>query len=383
MKHRIVTILLLGLALSSYGQKSRVLAVMQMIDAEKYDEAKEDIEQALQNEKTSNWPRTYFAKGLLCQTAYESGIKKNEKKKINLYPDQLFLAYDSYEKALELDVRERLKTTIGQKYYLLANDFKNMGEELYKKGEYEASLRAFEHALMVSNSELISARTDTSLVYNTAMAAYQSKNWAKAIQYLTELQQVAHSTDGCMLLAKSCFESGDTLSGEEVLREGLKTYDYEESVVMFLVNRLDDSGRPVQSLAILDSAIKARPDNFRFYWARGLVYQKMGRNNEAITSFLKAVEHSPGSPELYYHLGLCYYNMGIDLRESALQIPEKEEYREAREEYLDKFREAVKWLEKSYELDPHNEETVSTLNQLNYQLHLKPEQESSQDLNDR
>lgn len=383
MRQGIITIILLGLTLSLYGQKSRVLAVMQMIDAGKYDEAKEDIEQALQNEKTSSWNRTYYAKGLLCQTAYESGIEKKETKKTNLYPDQLFLAYDSYEKALELDVRERLKTTIGQKYYLLANDFRNMGEELYKKREYNGALRAFEHALMISNSDLVSAKTDTSLVYNTAMAAYQGKNWEKAIQYLTELQKVAHSTDGCTLLAKSYFESGDTLSGEKVLMDGVKTYNYEEPVVMFLVNRLDDSGRPVQALVILNSAIEARPDNFRFYWARGLVYQKMGRNDEAIESFLKAVERSPDSPELYYHLGICYYNMGIDLRESALHILEEDEYMEAREQYLEKFREAVKWLEKSYELDPHNEDTVSTLNQLNYQLHLKQEQESSQELNDR
>jgi len=383
MRQGIIIVIILCLALSSYGQKSRVLAVMQMIEAEKYDEAKEAIEQALQNEKTSGWNRTYYAKGLLCQTAYESGMEKKDTKKANLYPDQLFLAYDSYEKALELDVSERLKTTIGQKYYLLANDFRNMGEELYKKREYDAALRAFEHALMVSNSHLVSARTDTSLVYNTAMAAYQSKNWEKAIQYLKELQQVAHSIDGCTLLAMSYFESGDSLAGEEVLKEGVKTYDYEESVVMFLVNRLDDSSRHLQALEILNSAIEARPDNFRFYWARGLVYQKMGRNDDAIDSFLKAVERSPGSPELYYHLGLCYYNMGIDLRESALHIQEEDEYREAREQYLGKFREAVKWLEQSYKLDPHNEDTISTLNQLYYQLHMKQEQESLQDLNGR
>ena len=152
MRQGIITVILLCLALSLYGQKSRVLAVMQMIEAEKYDEAKEAIEQALQNEKTSGWNRTYYAKGLLCQTAYESGMEKKDTKKINLYPDQLFLAYNSYEKALELDVSERLKTTIGQKYYLLANDFRNMGEALYKKREYDGALRAFEHAVMVSNS---------------------------------------------------------------------------------------------------------------------------------------------------------------------------------------------------------------------------------------
>ena len=40
MKKGIVIIVLLGITLGVSGQKSRVMAVMQMIDAEKYDEAK-------------------------------------------------------------------------------------------------------------------------------------------------------------------------------------------------------------------------------------------------------------------------------------------------------------------------------------------------------
>jgi len=376
MKHTLVILILLGLANVLSGQKSRVLAALQMIDAEKYDEAKESIELALQNEKTSAWPRTYYAKGVLCQSAYESGVKKKEPKKINLYPDQLYLAYNSYEKALELDVRERLYGNIAQKYYMLANDFSNMGEEYYKKRDYEAALRAFEHALTVSQSPLISPLADTSLLYNTAMAAYEDENWEKAIQYLSELQEETKSSSSCRLLAMAYLESGDTASSREVLMEGVASHNYDEPVVMLLVNQLHGSGRDDEALEILDRAIESRPDNYRFYWAKGLVYQKENRIDEAITSFRKAAELSPDSPALYYHLGVCYYNMGIDLRESALQIVENDQYQEVRARYLDKFREAVKWLERSYELEPDNEETVSALNQLYYQLHMKEKQES-------
>ena len=84
------------------AQKSRVLAVFQMIDQAKYTEAREAIELAVWNDKTSRWFRTYYAKGLLCQTAYEDGYSKNDKKKTTIYPDQLYVAYASYEKAIEL-----------------------------------------------------------------------------------------------------------------------------------------------------------------------------------------------------------------------------------------------------------------------------------------
>ena len=75
MKQHFVILVLLSLTLSVSGQKSRVLAVKQMIDAAKYDEAKEAIEQAVRNDRTSNWHRTYYTQGLLCQTAYEAGVE--------------------------------------------------------------------------------------------------------------------------------------------------------------------------------------------------------------------------------------------------------------------------------------------------------------------
>ena len=376
MKQYLIIILLLGLSLSVSGQKSRVLAVMQMIDAEKYKEAKDAVELAVENNKTSKWHRTYYAKGLLCQTAYETGIKKNDSKLIELYPAQLFVAYDSYEKALELDVRERLHTSIRQKYYLLSNDFSTMGEELYKREEYKESLRAFEHALLIAKSDLISAKTDTNLVYNTALAAYESQDWEKAIAYLTGLHEDAHSTSACLLLSLACFNGGDTIRSEEVLMEGVEIFNYEESVVMYLVNNMASRSRAEPAINVLDKAIEAKPENYRFLWARGLVYQQIDQNDEAIENFLLAIKIFPDEAELCYHLGLSYYNIGIELRESALHITENDAYLEAREHYLDKFREAVSWFEKSYELDPHKEETVARLHQLYNYLQMKHEKES-------
>ena len=110
MKHWFtICILLTGVFTGTAAQKSRVLAVFQMIDQGKYEEAREAIELAVWNDKTSRWYRTYYAKGLLCQTAYEEGYPKKDKKKTTLYPDQLYVAYASYEKALDLDNRKKLK----------------------------------------------------------------------------------------------------------------------------------------------------------------------------------------------------------------------------------------------------------------------------------
>lgn len=376
MKLRLILAVLMSLNLAASGQKSRVLAVMQMIEAEKYEEAKEAIEEAVENDRTSRWHRTYYAKGLLCQTAYEAGVKNKDAKGTDLYPDQLFVAYGSYEKALELDGRERLHSAIGKQYYLLANDFIKLGEARYKNREYQTAMRAFEHALLISESDLVSARPDTNLIFNTAMAAYESQNWDKAIKYLDELHQEAYAASVSLLLAMACQETGDTLRGEKVLTEGMKTFHYEDTLVMYTVNYLVRSGRPDSAVRVLDRAILVRPEYFRFYWARGLVQQKMGETGQAMLSFQKAADLNPENPEIYFDMGMCYYNMGIDLRESALHIRDNDTYLEVRAQYLEQFREAVKWLEKSFELDPDSEKTVTRLYQLYSYLQMKEEQES-------
>jgi len=376
MKYKIFILILLSLTFSVSGQKSKVLSARQAIDAGKFDEAKEAIESAVEHPGTSDWSRTHYIKGLLCQSAYEIGIEKNEVKKTSLYEDQLFVAYNSYETALELDMRKRVHSHIRQQYFLLSNDFRDMGETLYKKGDYEGALKAFEHALLVEASDLISADIDTNLVYNTGIAAYESQNWALACKYLALLHDFAYSPEASLLLSRSYVNAGDTIRGEEVMMLSLEQYEYSDSLVMYVANHLVGAGNMEKAIEVLNKSIEARPENFRFLWARGLVYEEMELYNEAIKSFLLATDISSDNPELLYHLGVCHYNIGIELRESALKISQNESYLEAREQYLEKFREAVTWFEQSYELDPMNEKTVSRLYQLYYQLQMKEKRES-------
>ena len=380
MKQPWMIALLLGLSFSAYAQKSKVVAVMQMIEAAKFEEARESIEEAVENERTSKWHRTYYAKGLLCQTAYETGVEKKDAKITSLYPDQLFVAYDCYEKALELDTRNRLQSAVGKQYYLLANDLLQLGEERFNRQDYPAALHAFEYALRIGESDLVQVKPDTNLIYNTAMAAYESKNYTKAIPYLKELHEGAYNASVSLLLAIAYQESGDTLQSGLTLLKGLETSRYEDTLVMFTVNRLVVDGRLDTATRILGRAIQIHPEHSRYYWALGRVQQTMGLPEEALQSFQKAIELNPGNPEVCYETGMCYYNMAIELFQSAQQIASKEAYQEIRSRYLELLRKAVEWLEKSYALDPGNERTVSRLYELYNHLQMKEAQKSLEPL---
>jgi len=371
MKRFLLILLIVPTTLGLSAQKSRVVSAVQMIEQKKYSDAKEAIELAVWNDKTSSWARTYYVRGLLCQTAFEDGFEKREVKKTSLYPDQLYLAYSSYERALELDLRKRLQSTISQKYYLLSNDFRELGQRRFYNGEYEESFRAFEHAMLVNNSKLIQADIDTSLVYNTALAAYESKNWDKAIAYLEGLHEQGHATATSLLLYTALLESGDTLRAEEVLLEGTEIYEYENQAVMYLVNLYTISGRDEEALDVLEKAIKHQPDNYRFLWARGLLQGKIGESEKAVESYKAALKLAPEESELYYHIGVIYYNLGIEVAEQSLKISSISKYLEMKTLAREQYSKAVIWFEKSYEMDPYDEKTISKLYLLYNQLQME------------
>ena len=364
------------------AQKSRVISAIQMIDNQKYEDAKEAIELAIWNDKTSTWARTYYVRGLLCQTAFEDGFEKREVKKTSLYPDQLYLAYSSYERALELDVHKRLQSSISQKYYQLYNDFRKQGERYFLNGDYDKAFRAFEHALLVNSSSLIKAGIDTSLIYNTALAAYESQNWEKTIAYLGGLHENGHAPGTSLLLYNALLESGDTARAEEVLTEGIGIYHYDSQPVLFLVNLYSGSGREEEALKVLDLAIAKVPGNFRFFWAKGLIQARVGESEKAIGSLETAIELAPQESKLYYHIGIIYFNMGVELTDQSLKTASIDSYLEFKGIARGHYEKAVNWLEKSYELDPYDQDVVSKLYVLYNQLHMEEKEKALRPLLD-
>ena len=371
----IFSVLILSLSLLASAQKSRVISANNLIDSEKFEEAKTAIELAVMHPKSADWHRTYLVKGLLCQKAFDSGFDKEDKKKIELYPQQLFVAYDSYEKALELDSGRRTRAVVETQYYLLVNDFQKLGKRHYRRREFEMAMKAFEHALMVSKSPLITVKIDTALIYNTAIAAYKSKNWDKAIQYLTGLDEDAYSTEITLLLQKAYLTVNDSLAGEMVLRDGVEKYDYDRALVLQLVDFYVDAGQWEKAITLMDSSMVHQPENHYYPWTRGLLYQNREMYEPAIADLMRASELAPDEEDILYNLGVCYYNMGVELSESALRILDNSEYRAVRAQALSYFNDAVTWFEKAHKVSPSNQETIQKLYQLYSRLEMTKKRE--------
>ncbi len=284
----------LGCYLLSPAQKSKVLATFQLIETGKYKEAKEEIEEAIDDKNTGQWHRTWYARGLLCQTAYQKGVAENDKDKYELYPDQLYVAYNSYRKARSLDKRGKLDETLAPRYVLLANDFQALGAKHFRKGEYEKALKAFEEAIQVYQSPILPVRTDTNLLYNTALAAFESEAWEKAVGYLNKINKDNYSPNVPHLLYTVYLSKADTAAAEKVLMEGIKGYEDNEDLILLLADLYFQTNADKKALDLLDDASSKNPSKYIFPYTKGLIYQKREQYQTAIDAYKEALNHGSG-----------------------------------------------------------------------------------------
>jgi tetratricopeptide (TPR) repeat protein len=231
-------------------------------------------------------------------------------------------------------------------------------------------LKAFELALLISRSPLISVTVDTSLIYNIAMAAYESRSWDKAVLYLTGLDKDSYSPEISLLLQKAYLAVGDSVSGVAVLNEGVEKYQYNQTLVLQLVDLYVASSRWVEAFVLMDSAIVHQADNHYFPWTRGLLYQNLEQYELAIEDLKHASKLAPEEVTIYYNLGICYYNMGVEIDKKALRIRSNMEYRAIRAEAKTSFEEAVVWFEKAYDANSRHQPTILKLYQLYSRLEM-------------
>ncbi|MEZ5071669.1 MAG: hypothetical protein R2751_12060 [Bacteroidales bacterium] len=284
-----------------------------------------------------------------------------------MYPQQLYVAYAAYEKALALDENDRIRTQVVPMYYTLSNDFQLFGNRLYAQKDYAGATRAFEHALLIAKNPLLSVETDTNLVYNVALSAFAAQDWEKARGYLEGLNESRYSSNVPLLLYRSHLAVRDTLGAGRVLEEAMTSYAYDSALVLHFVDHLVEAREEGRALAILDSALVHHPDVYVFPWTKGLIHVEEKQYEQAIANLERAQALAPGVEGICRNLGVCYYNMGVEKNEEALGVQSNALYQRTRQEARSLFGEAKKWLETAKEISP-TRETLALLLQVEKQL---------------
>lgn len=381
---RIMVLLMASVAISACSvltplQRGKMLSVNHLIDTSQYAEAKEIVEEMVQDEGLSEWARTWYARGKLAQNAYREGTRRNNRSMLELYTDPLYVAYESFEKARALDAGPRLQKQLAPKYVLLANDFQRLGERLFKSGDHKASLRAFEHALLISHKPFLAIQPDTNLIYNAGLAAFEAGKWQTATRYLEIIHRKKAMPNASHLLFKSHLALQDTIQAQTVLEESIRHYDNRTDKVLLLADLHMTRGNAEQALDLLDSALAVDGSNHVYPMTKGLVLQRRGKYQEAINAYSSAVELAPEEYMIYIRIATCYYNIAAEIDAHARTLTNNRLVLEQKELSGEALRQAAHWLDRVYEQEPQDAEVIHELIELYRLLRLTDRARSVED----
>ena len=367
MKKLIVLITAICISLGVKAQMGKVSSASSFIDQGALDKAKEALDVALTNEKSMNNPKTYVTKGKLCQETFKS---ENPKFKA-LYTNPLEEAYEAYQKALSLDPKGSIKKQLqlGSTFLLLGNDFIQQGVQKFQAQDYEAAFKSFEYNIKISQSDIYVGATDTGVYFNAGLSAYNGKMFDKAIPYFKKCTEMKYEkTLPYFLEAQSYLSIKDTINAEKVLQTAYKEFPDNQDVILQLVDFYIRYNKLQDAFSYINLAKSKDPNNYSLHWAEGVLYMKQEKYSEAITCLSKSIELKGDQFDTQFNMGVCYYNLAVEMFKKAEQIMDVNKYNAAAAEANAVFVKAIPYFEKASSLKPDDVDSMKNLKELYFRL---------------
>ena len=263
---------------------------------------------------------------------------------------------------------------IDSKNFYWANSF-NKGVNLFQRGNktadedsakvfYDKSIDAFETAAII--------QPDSADTYKNMAFVYMSSGRNElAIEPLQKLVDLKKELDGYRYLGEIYYTigtsksaeysvSGNTIDSLEaaeyydkailVLEDGVAIYKTDGELTRILNSSYIETGRIEEALESSKVLVEAEPDNETYRYNYGVILLQTDDYPGAEEQFLKALEINPDYENAAYNLGLTYVKWGTQLKE---QEEEKEVYTD---EDIEKYRQALPYLELIVESDAENAE---------------------------
>lgn len=332
----------------------------------KLDTALKSLDVASLEITTKDWAKTYYSYGILYQAI---GNTQDEQFK-NLVEDPFIKAFDNYKKAYFMDGGSSYKPSIDASLISLSNNIINNGIEAYNAQDFAKSFKYFEKAFEINQMPIFGGAVDTAIIFNTGLMGQRSENWDGAIKYYSEAIKYNYGGGDTYAYIAECYKNkGDNQSYISYLKLGFEKYPLNEGLLGGIINYyLLETDNTTEALDYLRLAKEKDPSNAQFYVAEAHLFDKMGKKDEAIQNYNKAIELDAKSFDAYFNLGVLYFNEGVELTDIANQIKDNKKYEEARLIADKKFEQALPYIEKSFELHPEDMSIATTLKNLYYRL---------------
>ncbi|MFM2155814.1 MAG: hypothetical protein RL516_563 [Bacteroidota bacterium] len=341
-----ITTLLIFVGFSSFAQKAELQSAMNYVKWNDFEKAKTSIDKCVANESTMGMAKTWYWSGFIHQAIADS----KDEKLASLKPGALEQALKSYQKALELDKDNDYTREINEKMGNIAFNYMDAGINNFQEKKYEEAFTNFEIGIKVKKDFF--NLTDTNGINNCALAAYKSGQYAKAAIFYNQVISLnAGEAKTFIALSNSYLNQNDTTSAIKALGQGISKYPQDKDLTSRQFNLYLLSGKASEAYVEAEKSIQLDPTNANLYLNKGILAEQLNKPVEAEAAYKKAIELNAGLFDAQYNLGTFYYNQGVDMNRKANDIKDNKKYEIAKKQADEKFKVALPYLEKAFEIN--------------------------------
>jgi tetratricopeptide (TPR) repeat protein len=342
--------------------------------AEDLVKAMEAIDEAANHEQTMGGAKTWFYRGKIYHSVYESKDDAFLGQKNNALGE----AIKSYIKVIQAEKNKEWLNETMQRLSIAQVQSINVGVENFQNKSYEKALNAFETALGVA---AMFQKVDTLALYNAALSAERVPDYKKAEQYYNALIEIKYGdANTFLLLAGVHKQQKNEEKFIEVVKKGRKAHPNDKGLIIEELNYYLIQGKLKEAISNLELAMEKDPSNHQLAYTLGNVFDNMANPtkdqpkpsdaeykeyiNRAEAAYKKALEIKPDYFDALYSIGALYYNEAAIIVTLAQDIKDNAKYAKEVKRADEKFELALPYLEKALEIEPKDKNTLSSLMQL-------------------
>lgn len=354
-----------------------------------YEKALQVITPAFSNPETDKEAQTYWIPGKAGFKLYDDLFaKKTFGQDVNLVDmsNALLDGYTYGMKALSLDtvvdakgkVKTKLSKDIVSQISGHANDFLNAGAAYWDAREFKKAYEAFNAYLDIPANPRLGKNAPAALPdstvaqirYNCALAAWQAEMLDKAAEAFDNLLAVGYDDpaayDYAYSVAYNLQDEGRKLKYSQLALDKFGTKD--PKFLQRIVSSYIDSKQFDKAKTMLNNAIAADPNNSAYFLSLGVLLEQENDYAGAKDAYQKAVnlDGENALNNLYY--GRMLVQQYNDLDQGAANMPQSEYNKYNYETMRPIILEAVKYLEKAYQLDAEQTDALRYLKNIYYVL---------------
>lgn len=364
-------------------------------NANKLNEAKDKIAQALQTAEGQALPTAWLTKADIFNTILQKDMAMrivDPKAPLSGDNDAL-VAFNAYKKGYELATKKYHKSDAVKGIGEVQGHLINIGVAKYEAKEYEKSFLSFRASL--ESHEILKETNKTSLlddpkqledqVYFTGLIASMADRCSDAVKYYDKLYKAGTENTAVYEGLYNCkIKMGDETGASMILSEGRKKFPNDPVLLFAEINAYLKAGKLDELTGRLEQAIEQEPENVSLYVTLGNVYDNLYTSASQEKDDVKAKEYFASAKDNYsmgleknpdhldanYSLGALYYNRAAARTVEMNALPEDfsaaglKKMKIIRDEIMGLFDQALPYFKKAESIDPNDVNTLIALNEI-------------------